>query len=135
MTAGTRTQPQLAARERTAVYPFSLGYDSQFYHWIAHDPWLDRGLAPFVDTPQLRWRRILVPVTAWAAALGRDQWIDAALLGQQYVWAYLGGFWLGPWFLLVPAVLTSMDRLTVDLAFAALCCGLIFFHQNKQRAV
>ena len=134
-TSGVRSQPELAQRERTYSYAGSPGYDSQFYHWIAHDPLLERGLKRHVDTPQLRWRRILVPALAWLTALGQDRWIDPALIAQQYLWVYLGGFWLGPWFLLVPAVLASVDRLTVDLAFAALCCGLVHFESGKRRGM
>ena len=116
------------------------GYDGQFYHFIAHDPWLRHGSAAFVDNPRLRWRRILVPALAWLCALGQSDFVDSAYFGVLLGFVFLGACWLsrylyrynlppgwGVAFALVPAVLISMDRATVDVALAALCVGFALY--------
>jgi hypothetical protein len=124
------------------VYRFrgQPGYDGQFYHFIAHDPWLRHGSAPYVDNPRLRWRRILVPAMAWLCALGQSDFVDSAYFAVVIGWVFLGVFWLsrylerynlppqwGAVFALVPAVLISLDRATVDVALAALCVGFALY--------
>jgi hypothetical protein len=56
------------------------------------------------------------------------------------VFVGLGTYWLGllmprPWlglgFFLIPAVLISLDRMTVDLPLAALCIGLIVYGEAR----
>ena len=115
----------------------SIGFDGQFYHLIAHDPLIRRGFAPFVDNPPLRWRRIAVPGLAAFLAAGDDRAVDSIYVAIQLVFVFLGAFWLsqyaqsvlrrGAWglaFLLIPGVAVSLDRMTIDLALAALTIGL-----------
>jgi hypothetical protein len=117
----------------------SAGYDGQFYHLIAHDPLLQRGFLVHVDNPRLRWRRIGVPALAALAAGGDDRYVDRCYVAVQLAFVFLGVFWLslfaqlrarhpawGLAFLLVPAVAVSLDRMTVDLALAALSVGLVY---------
>ena len=114
----------------------SKGYDGQFYHLIAHDPLLLRGTINYLDNPQLRWRRIGVPGLA-SLSPGRT---DDAYLAVQLACLFLGSWWLslyadsvnqpvvwGLGFLLVPAVLVSLDRMTVDLPLAAACIGFVWY--------
>src|SRR5579862_816549 len=54
------------------------GYDGQFYRYLAHDPFLEKGYFRYVDAPQLRFRRLLVPLAAWLIGFGRQPWIDGA---------------------------------------------------------
>jgi hypothetical protein len=62
------------------------GYDGQFYAVLATDPFLTRPeTLEALDTPAYRAARILVPLLAWALALGRP---EAA------VWTYMGICWL-----------------------------------------
>lgn len=116
------------------------GYDGVFYHLVAHDPWLTRGFSNFVDNPSLRWRRILTPVLAHAAALGADRRIHACYIGVNLLFIFAGAFWLAAYcafhglspgwglaFLAVPSVLVSIDRLTIDTSLAALTVGFILF--------
>jgi hypothetical protein len=103
------------------------GYDAQYYHLIAHDPLNRNGFTQYLDNPAVRWRRIGVP---GLAALFPNP--DAAYIAIQLVFAFLGALWLGPWalaFLLIPAVLVSFDRLTVDLVLAALTIGFIHYRR------
>jgi len=126
--------------EHIYVFPNSFGYDGQAYHYIAHDPFFRRGFARSVDAPRLRYRRILVPGLAWAFAGGDDRRIDGAYIGVVLGFVLLGAYWTGryavvlgypPWrglsFALVPAVLISIDRLTVDVALAACCVGFALY--------
>src|SRR6266545_227553 len=108
------------------------GYDGQYYHLIAHDPLLLAGTQKYVDNPRLRWRRILVPGLAFLLALGNAQYVDTAYVCVVLGFVFLGSYWLGrttyaPAFLLVPAVLVSLDRMTVDVALAALCVAFALY--------
>jgi hypothetical protein len=128
--------PPLEEFRGTYLFQGSFGYDGQFYRYIAHDPFLKRGLWKSVDAPQIRYRRILVPGLAYAGGLGRPRAIDAAYLAVTLGFVFLGGYWASRYavargrhpawglaFVLTPAVLVSADRMVVDAALAALCCG------------
>ena len=139
-TGAYRRIPPGIGNEQVWQFAGSQGYDGRFYHFIAHDPWLRQGTAAFVDNPRLRWRRILVPALAWLCVLGQSDFVDSAYFGVLLGFVFLGAYWLSryferynlpPWwgaaFALVPAVLISMDRATVDVALAALCVGFALY--------
>lgn len=139
-TGGLLAQPEQLASEHLYRFPQSGGYDGQFYHYIAHDPLFQRGLDRYIDAPRLRYRRILVPGLAFLAAVGLDRWIDGALVAVNLLFIFIGAYWLaryathyaqqpawGVLFLLAPAVLVALDRLTVDLALTAFCIGLAVY--------
>jgi len=124
------------------------GYDGQYYHLAAHDPFMIRGFQVFADNPRLRWRRIGVPGLAALASLANDRYIDIAYIAVELMFLFAGTAWLGAilgsyglapaWgltFLAIPAVLVSVDRMTVDLALAALLAGLVYYSnsQNSRR--
>lgn len=130
--------PPLAA-QHPYVFP-RAGYDGQFYRDIAHDPFFRRGFAQSIDAPRLRYRRILVPGLAFVLAGGRDSAVDAAYMAVVLAFIALGAWWLarlgasfgyGPWlglcFATVPAVLISVDRMTVDVALSALAAGFVLY--------
>lgn len=109
--AGTRI-PEPLKSENIHPLPASSGYDGQFYHFVAHDPWLRRGFLPAVD---------------------RDEWIDTAFYVVLFGFILLGAWWLaryfeergapawwGLGFLLAPATLITMDRVVTDLPLTAL---------------
>ena len=77
-TGAFRRIPPAISNEQIYLFNGSPGYDGQFYHFIAHDPWMRHGTASYVDNPRLRWRRILVPALAWLAALGQPDYVDSA---------------------------------------------------------
>lgn len=57
-----------------------LGYDGQFYFYIAQDPFLRNQLiGPALDN-SLRYRRILYPLLAWALSLGQRRWLPYTLV-------------------------------------------------------
>ena len=128
--------PPALSYEKIYVVADSEGYDGQFYHYVAHDPFLQAGMLRSVDNPRLRWRRILIPGLAYLLAAGHPAWIDPAFFvvtigfvaaGVYWSSRYCASYGLNPaWgagFVLVPGVLTSLDRMTIDAALAALCAG------------
>ena len=131
-------QPPAVAEEGIYRFANSSGFDGQYYHFIAHDPFLRHGTQRFVDNPQLRWRRILIPLLTWAVAFGQSDYIDSTFFGTILAFVFLGAWWLarfcklhglsaawGLAFAAVPAVLVSIDRSTVDVSLAALSIGFI----------
>lgn len=129
--------PPELADEHLYVFPDSPGFDGQFYHLVAHDPVFRRGFHRYIDAPEYRYRRILVPLLAFALAGGQSRWIDAAYVLVCWMFVGLGTYWacqcarmqqrppwLGLLFVFLPAVLASIDRLVVDMALSALTLGL-----------
>ena len=80
--ANQRVPADLLA-EKLYTFPASSGYDGQFYHYIAHDPLGRTQLPNYIDAPQLRYRRILVPALAYLIAVGQGRFIDAAYLHRR----------------------------------------------------
>ncbi len=138
---GPRTPvPQSIADERLYIFPNSFGYDGQSFHLMAHDPWIRRRTPSGLEVAPFRYARILVPALAWVLAFGRDGWIDPAYFTVILGFAFLGSYWLalyaaresmspawGFTFILSPATLTSIDRMTVDIALAALCAAFALY--------
>jgi hypothetical protein len=141
--------PPVLAAERVLVFPETAGYDGQFYHYAAHDPLLHRGFEAYTDNARVRWRRILIPGLAHLGALGNQRYVDRAyfvvVLGFLFLGIYcLSSFCvrhglhasLGLSFLLVPAVTISIERMTVDIALAALAVGFaLWAEQRRQWAI
>src|ERR1700735_587174 len=69
---GALSNPPPAALVSEHIYRFpnSYGYDGQFYHYMAHDPLLRRGFQSSLDSPRFRYRRMLVPFSAWLLGSG-----------------------------------------------------------------
>lgn len=141
-----RVPPQLAAT--TYRFMLSAGYDGQFYRYVAYDPLLRTELRQFVDSPETRYRRILVPGLAFLMAAGQSQFIDAAYLAVILLFVFLGSYWLsryaafharhpawGVGFLFLPATLISLNRLTVDVALVALCAGFAWYAKKDSPAL
>ena len=136
--------PELAAN--TYFFKGSKGYDGQFYRYIAHDPWLFKGWWKYEDIPVARYRRILVPGLASLLALGRPEYIDLAYRWVILLSIFAGTYWLSSYavwcgrrpvwglgFILLPATLISIDRLTVDVALLALCAGFVWYVKSGSR--
>jgi len=120
-------------------FPNSYGYDGQFYLIIAHDPWMNRGYGKYIDLPGLRYGRIAVPALANTVSHATFLSVNAAYIAVTLVFLFAGTWWTstllarrgrspfwGACFVLLPASLVSLDRLTVDLAFMALLMGVLF---------
>ncbi len=133
--------PDFLRSENLYIFPKgSEGFDGQEYHLIAHDPWLRRGSADAIVGPVIFYQRMLVPVLAWTLALGRDAWIHRAYYAVILGFLFLGVYWSsrvaarfgfrpawGLAFLFTPAAVTSIDRMTVDVAVAALVAGFVWY--------
>jgi hypothetical protein len=130
--------PELSG-EHIYIFSNSAGYDGQFYHYIAHDPFFQRGFASYIDAPRLRYRRILVPFLAWLLSGGGGRYLHAAYIGVNLAFVFLGSYWLGrcfqlrgmhpAWglaFLGIPGVLISLDRMVVDGPLTALAAGFVW---------
>jgi hypothetical protein len=142
--AGANIQvPPTLAFEHIHQIPNSDGYDGEFYHYIAHDPFLTRGYASCIDAPRVRYQRILLPLLAYALALGRDDFIDRAYFAVNLAFVFLGTYWLSRYcsnqarspawglaFIVIPAVLVSNDRMTVDGVLTAL--GVAFLLYSRE---
>jgi hypothetical protein len=138
--------PAALAAEHIYTFPNSPGYDGQFYHYIAHDPWAQNpSLRASIDAGY-RYQRILLPALAWLLALARTGWIDVAYVLCNLVFLFLGSRWLAQilaalgihpayaiLYVLVPASLISLDRLTVDLAFTSLAVGFLRYAGSPTR--
>jgi len=131
--------PPFAAAEPHYVFPASDSFDGQWYHLMAHDPFMSRGTASAIDDPVFR-RRILVSLLAWTLALGRDAWIDRAYFAVILGFVFDGAFWMarvaahrgvhpawGLAFAILPGTIFSADTMTVDAAIAALVAGFAWY--------
>lgn len=136
-TGAAQRLPPLVSTEHIYLFANSSGFDGQMYHYIAHDPFLRSDLKSYVDDERLRYRRIFVPAMAYALALGQAAWVDRAYeivcllaIGLGVWWSCRIAGWWGLLFLLMPAVLVTVDRLVVDGALAALTAGLIWYSRR-----
>src|SRR5579863_7687386 len=135
--ADVATPPDLSP----GTYKFpGTGFDGQMYRYVAHDLFMQRGYVKYLDGPAERYDRILVPALAYFLVAGYQPWIDASYIAVIAIFAMLGAYWLSQWavlagrhpawalaFLLVPATLISMDRMTVDVALAAFTVAFAFY--------
>jgi hypothetical protein len=123
------------------------GYDGEMYRYVAHDPFMQRGYARYVDGPEQRYQRILVPALAYLLVAGHQPWIDGSYIAVVALFVFGGAYWLSRWaalaglhpawalaFLLVPATLISMDRMTVDVALAAFTVAFVFYWRTGASA-
>lgn len=140
--------PPIAASEHIYVSDASGGggYDGQYYRLIAQDPWMLRGTGGYIDSPRLRYRRILVPAMAWMTAWGNPRAATYTYIGVVLLFLSLGSYWLSryaaaigqsPWwglaFLLSPAAFLSLDRLCVDMALAALTIAFALYWKDAPK--
>ena len=134
--------PELDAVTIRSIHP--TGYDGQMYRSIAHDPFFQRDYAQYVDDAGLRYRRILVPLAAYALAGGRQSIIDYSFVLVILISVFAGCYWSscycilhgrsewwGLVFLLVPATITSIDRMLVDATLAALFAGFLLYTERR----
>jgi hypothetical protein len=132
--------PDFLKSENLYIFQNSEGYDGQVYHLIAHDPWMRKGSAGAIAGASFRYQRIFVPALAWMLALGQDPWIHAAYFAVILALVFLGVYWIaqfaarvgrspnwGLLFLLVPATIVSLDRMTADIALAAFTAGFAYY--------
>jgi hypothetical protein len=114
------------------VWRDHAGYEGEEARVVAHDPLNRRGWASYLDEPEERYTRWLMPALAHLVGGGRVERTDAAYLGVFLFFTALGtysmvvGFgWAGLCFAILPSTLIAMDRMTVNVSLAALlACAL-----------
>lgn len=145
-TGETLGVPSELAGENIYQFPQIGGWDGQFYHYVAHDPFLRTDLRKHIDAPRLRYRRILIPALAFVLAGGNAASIDWAYRFVILLFFLLGACWLsrfaealgyhaawGLAFFFLPAAIVSTDRMGVDVALAALCVGFALYTREDRR--
>ncbi len=134
--------PELDPGTMRSIHP--IGYDGQMYRYVAHDPFFRKDYAQYVDDARLRYRRILVPLAAYALAGGRQSIIDYSFVLVILISVFAGCYWSscycvlhgrsewwGLVFLLVPATISSIDRMLVDGTLAALFAGFLLYTERR----
>ena len=142
-TGSQQTLPSTLAFERIQTFQ-GTGFDGQFYHYVAHDPLFRNHLFVYIDNPFLRYTRILLPGLASMVTCGKQSWVDRTYIALNLASVFLGAYWLsrlaclyrrhpawGAAFALVPSVLVSMDRMTVDGVLAAFFVGFCLYTRNE----
>ena len=143
-TGALRPQPPSLSGENTYLFQNATGYDGQFYHYMAHDPMPRGEMLRYMDHPRVRYRRILVPLSAHLLALGQTRWIDASFFAVLLAGVGAGGYWLALWFThrglpaglgvcfaLLPPVLVAANRATVDAWLAALTVAYLLLYVRQ----
>ncbi|MCU0227884.1 MAG: hypothetical protein MUF01_09630 [Bryobacterales bacterium] len=146
--AGAETPAPPALQQSLYRFPNSVGFDGQFYLFIAHDPWNAHGVAAFVDNPSMRWRRILLPGMAWMLSGGSPSLLPFAWMGLMGALAVAGtvlsgmllrdwGYpvWCGIGFLAIPAVVVSLDRMLTDIALVVALLAWLWAIQRDHHGV
>jgi hypothetical protein len=123
--------PEMAGGEY--VFHGISGYDGQFYQVIAHDPLMTWHYDRFIDSPRVRYRRILIPGLAYLVAGGRQAAVDWTYIIVCWWFIGLGTFalarlaedderspWWGLLFFVTPSTLAAIERMTVDVSPCAL---------------
>ena len=141
--AKSRVPPELEAD--TYRFPGTGGYDGAMYRYLAHDPFLEKGYTRYMDGPQVRVRRILVPLAAWFLGFGQRAWIDRAYVAVEMIFLALGVYWCarllerrgrsalwGLLFVAVPGTLASFDRMLLDGPLTALFAGFLLYSEEQR---
>jgi hypothetical protein len=131
--------PMPAGFEGTYLHPHGGDYDGQYYRYLTRDPWPPYDYAKWMDSPAQRGSRVLVPALAWALSLGGRIAPDAAYILLTGLFTGLGVYFCARWmdsrgrsawwglaFLVLPGVISSVDRLLIDVALAALVAGFLY---------
>jgi hypothetical protein len=118
-----------------------LGYDGQFFLYIALDPARARH---YIDLPRYRYSHILYPALARAAALGQANWVPAMLIVINLLAVVSGTYFiakllqargrsplLAGLYPLFPGVLLSFERdMAEPLAYALVALGLLLINKG-----
>lgn len=121
-----------------------IGYDGQFFYYMALDP---VGARPYIDTPSYRYTRILYPMLARGLALGQPGLVPYSLIFINWLAAGFGTFmlatWLdrrqlSPWYGLIyglyPGILISVRYdLSEALAFSLAAAAVLLFDHQQLR--
>ena len=130
---------------QTLIHKGSVGYDGQFYYYIAHDPFILGQSYDWIDFPAYRYQRIIYPLMVWLLAFGYPPLIPwmlvvvnllGILLGTWFLILILKNFGRSPWFsLFYPAfwgfLLCLLRSLPEPLAITFIV-GAVFFYLKEK---
>ncbi len=146
--AGSETPAPPALKDGIFRFPGTVGFDGQFYLYIAHDPLNQYATAGFIDNPPIRWRRILLPGLAWLFSAGHPSVIPLAYMGVMWTVTFLGALllsklchtwgypsWFGLAFLAIPAVAVSLDRMLTDIGLVVALLAWLWAIQERRGAI
>ncbi|MCW5963807.1 MAG: hypothetical protein KIT83_07205 [Bryobacterales bacterium] len=146
--AGDRTPAPPALRGSIFQFPDSVGFDGQYYLYLAQDPLNLQGTAAFIDNPAMRWKRILFPGLAHLMALGQPAAVPIAYIVLMWLSALLGALllsrlcalwsypsWLGMSFLVIPAATVSLDRMMTDIGIVVALLALLLALREDRPAL
>jgi hypothetical protein len=129
---------------RYHYYPNGIGYDGQYFYYMALDP---RNAHFYMDFPSYRYTRILYPMAARLLALGQPALIPSTLLllnwlaigaGTFLVAAWLKRRSLSPWLALIygcyPGLFLALQHdLSEPLAYALVALGVYLYDYGGRR--
>jgi hypothetical protein len=131
--------------EKTLVLQDSVGYDGQFYYYIAHDPFILGQFYGHIDSPAYRYQRLIYPLTVRLMSFGQSALIPwmmvivnlfTVLLGTWLVTLILRNFGLSPWYSLFYAslwgfLLSLLRSLPEPLAITFVVGAVFFYFKGK----
>jgi hypothetical protein len=145
MVIGDYFQARHIWTDKTLVHQGSVGYDGQYYYYIAHDPFILEQSYDHIDFPAYRYQRIIYPLTVWLLAFGHPPLIPwmmvtvnllGILLGTWFIILILKHFSRSPWYsLFYPAswgfLLCLLRSLPEPLAITFAVMAVYFYLKEK----
>jgi len=136
--------PQIWTAE-TLIHKDSVGYDGQYYYYIAHDPFILGQSYDHIDFPAYRYQRIIYPMAAWLLSFGQPPlipWMMVAvnllgiLLGTYFIILLLKYYGRSPWYsLFYPTfwgfLLCLLRSLPEPLAMTFVVMAAFFYLNGK----
>lgn len=77
---------------QTLIHKGSVGYDGQFYYYIAHDPFILAHSYTHIDFPAYRYQRIIYPLTVWLMSFGQWGLIPYMMVAVNFFSIVLGTY-------------------------------------------
>lgn len=130
---------------QTLIHKGSVGYDGQFYYYIAHDPFILGQTYNHIDFPAYRYQRIIYPLTAWLLSFGQPKLIPfmmvavnllGILLGTYFIILILKHYGRSPWYSLFYAsfwgfLLCLLRSLPEPLAITFVVMAVFFYLKGQ----
>ncbi len=79
---------------KTIIHNGSVGYDGQFYYYIANDPFISGRTFDHIDFPAYRYQRIIYPLTAWLLSFGQPSLIPYMMVVVNLLAILLGTYFI-----------------------------------------
>lgn len=134
--------------QKAFIFQGELGFDGQQFLSIALDPFLENSdTLSTLDSPRLRYRRILYPLLGYLLGFGHPQFIPYALVGinfcaiillvkivRQYCQQHYYPSWQSLFVLCIPGLWITFTFSTADLLNSLLCIAAIYYYQIQKKA-